>query len=89
MRPSDTLLAVTTREADLPFRETRWTAADFLRKAPALRKGQHVTVEWQRGTEMKVAVAIVYGVLVGKPEVLREENVVPFMLAHATPRRLF
>jgi hypothetical protein len=87
MRPSDTLLAVTTREAELPFRETRWKAEDFLRKAPALRAGQHVTVEWQRGTEMKVAVAIAYGMLLGKPEALQENDVVPFMKAHPLTRK--
>jgi hypothetical protein len=87
LRPSDQLLAVTTREAELPFRETRWPAADFFRKAPALRVGQHVTVEWQRGTETKVAVAIVYGILLGKPEVLREDAVVPFLQAHPITRK--
>jgi hypothetical protein len=87
MRPSDKLLFVVTRSADLPFRETRWRAEDFLRRAPALRVGQHVTVEWQRGSEMKVAVAISYGVLGGKPEVLREADVVPFMLAHPLTRK--
>jgi hypothetical protein len=87
LRPSDLLLAVTTREAEFPFRETRWPAADFLRKAPALRVGQHVTVEWQRGTETKVAVAIVYGILLGKPEVLREDAVVPFLQAHPITRK--
>jgi hypothetical protein len=67
VRPGDTLLAVTTREAELPFRETRWKIADFLRTAPALRMGQHLTVEFQRSTEMKVVVAIAHGKLVGRP----------------------
>jgi hypothetical protein len=87
MRPSDKLVAVTTRGADLPFRETRWRADGFLRKAPALRVGQHVTCEWQRDTELKVAVAITYGVLAGRPEVLREADVIPFTRASPITRK--
>jgi hypothetical protein len=87
MRPSDKLLAVTTREAGLPFRETRWIVDRFLRESPALRVGQHVTIELQRDTETKVMVAITYGVLLGKPEALREADVVPFALAHPLTRK--
>jgi hypothetical protein len=87
VRPSDTLLAVTTRSADRPFRETRWKAGDFLRKAPELRRGQHVMVEFQRGSEVKFVTAITHGPFVGKPDPLREENVIPFMLAHPLTRK--
>jgi hypothetical protein len=87
VRPSDELLAVTTREAELPYRETRWKIAEFLRAAPALRVGQHVSVEFQRGTEVKIVVAIARGVLIGKPEPLREADIIPFMLAHPLSRK--
>jgi hypothetical protein len=87
LRPSDRLIAITTREAELPFRETRWPADDFLRKAPPLRVGQHVTVEWARDTEIKLAVAITWGLLLGNPEALREEDVIPFLKAHPLTRK--
>jgi hypothetical protein len=87
VRPSDQLIAVTTREGELPFKETRWKIDEFLRKAPALRVGQHVSVEFQRGTEMKVVVAITHGKLLGPPELLREADVIPFMLAHPLTRK--
>jgi hypothetical protein len=87
VRPSDTLIAVTTREADLPFKETRWKWDHFLRTAPALRVGQHVTVEFQRATEMKVVVAIARGILLGRPEPLREADIIPFSMAHPLIRK--
>jgi hypothetical protein len=87
VRPSDKLVAVTTRQAEPPLRETRWIAADFLRKAPALRRGQHVSIEWERAGELKTGVAIVWGILLGKPELLLEEDCVPFLKAHPLTRK--
>jgi hypothetical protein len=85
MRPSDKLIAVIIR--DHQFREMRFPADEFLRKAPALRQGQHVGVEWQRDTEIKTAVAVTWGILLGNPEILREEDVVPFLQAHPLTRK--
>jgi hypothetical protein len=87
MRPSDKLIAVTTRPATPPPIDTRWPARDFLRDCPALRVGQHVTVEFQRDTETKVAIAISYGALRGKPDVLREEDCIPFLRAHPSTKK--
>jgi hypothetical protein len=87
VRPSDRLEAVTTRDDQPLFRETRWRADDFLCSGPALRMGQHVRVEWSRDTETKIARAITYGVLLGRPDPLREEDCVPFLQAHSLTRK--
>jgi hypothetical protein len=86
LRPSDRIVAVTPR-ADPPLRQTRWTAADFLAKAPALRVGAHADIEFERNGELKTAAVIIYGVLLGKPEPLNEADCVPFLRAHALTRR--
>jgi hypothetical protein len=87
LRPSDKLIAITTRREPPLIREIRWAAADFLRAAPALRRGQHVDVEFERAGELKTAVAIVWGILIGVPEVLTEEACTPYLQAHPLTRK--
>jgi hypothetical protein len=52
-----------------------------------LRRGQHVSIEWERAGELKTGVAIVWGILLGKPEALDEADCVPYLGAHPTTRR--
>jgi hypothetical protein len=87
LRPSDRLVAVTTREDGPPRRETRWAAADFLAKAPALKIGQHAWLEFERAGELKTATAVTHGILIGKPEALTEEACTPYLQAHVLTRR--
>jgi hypothetical protein len=87
VRPSDKLLNLTTKEDGPPRRETRWAADDFLRKAPALKPGQHVWLEFERNGELKTETAICRGTLIGPPEPLNEQDCVPFLQSDSVTRR--
>jgi hypothetical protein len=87
LRPSDTLVAVLTRTRGPLSPGKRWPADEFMRAAPAMRVGEHVDVEFERAGELRTAVVIAYGAILGKPEELREEDCTPFLLAHPTTRR--